>query len=188
MLVKNAGKEKKEEDSMNDNRVQVFLLEDVLEIIDLNIYSLEHVDKSLPKGIFDVDYLKLEELRQKIGDIGEQYVFECETMRLKKIGSKYADLVDPTPAKEPKNGYDILSYTENGIPIYIEVKSTMGDVNTPFYITRNEKETAERIRGKGGIYQIHRVYNIGKDISVSIYNNDNKFTYEEELWRVSIDE
>lgn len=180
------GKRKKEEDSMNDNRVQVFLLEDVLEIIDLNDYVLEHVYESLPKDIFNVDYLKLEELRKKIGDIGEQYVFECERMRLKKIGSKYADLVDPTPAKQPKNGYDILSYTENGIPIYIEVKSTMGDDSTPFYITRNEKETAERIRENGGIYQIHRVYNIGKEIAVSVYGDDNQFTYEEELWRVSI--
>lgn len=173
---------------MSDNIITIFLLEDVLEIIDLNCekeYSLKHLNELLPKDIFDIDYLKLEELRQKIGNIGEQYVYECEKTRLINAGSKYADLVDRTPANNPQNGYDILSYTEKGKPIYIEVKSTMGDIDTPFYITRNEKETAKRIKENGGIYQIHRVYNIGKEISVLIYEDDSGFTYEEELWRVS---
>ncbi len=173
---------------MTDNIVNIFLLEDVLEIIDLNSKNgcpLKDLSELLPKDIFDVDYLKLEELRQKIGNIGEQYVYECEKTRLINAGSNYADLVDRTPANNPQNGYDILSYTEKGTPIYIEVKSTMGDVDTPFYITRNEKETSKRIKDNGGIYQIHRVYNIGKEISVSIYEDDGSFTYEEELWRVS---
>lgn len=173
---------------MNGSIVQIYLLEEILEIIDLDYESTSSnkLHDLLPKDIFDIDYLKLEELKQIIGNIGEEYVFEYEKKRLNKLDSKYAEMVDRTPANDPKNGYDILSYTEKGIPIYIEVKSTIGDANTPFYITKNEKETAERIRAKGGIYQIHRVYDIGKKISSFVCVDDEKFTYEEELWRVSV--
>lgn len=132
-----------------------------------------------------MDYLQLEALRKKIGDIGEHYVFECEKARLAKANSKYVDYVDATPAKDHRNGYDILSYSEDGVPIYIEVKSTMGDLSTPFYITANEKATAERIRKEGGIYQIHRVYNVGNEIGVYVYEDESLFVYDEVLYCVS---
>lgn len=173
---------------MINSIIQIYKLEEILEIIDLDYKSIlsNSLNESLSNILLDIDYLKLEELKQKIGNIGEEYVFIYEKQRLKKSGSKYAELVDRTPAKDPKNGFDILSFTENGTPIYIEVKSTIGDANTPFYITKNEKETANRIRNNGGIYQIHRVYNVGNKISSFICENDNKFIYEEELWRVSL--
>lgn len=125
---------------MIDNIEKVFPLEQILEIVDLEQKDFaDKLQKRFSKEQFEIDYAQLEELRKRIGDIGEQYVFEREKARLQKANSKYADFVDATPAKDPQNGYDILSYTEDGVPIHIEVKSTLGDLYTPFYITANEK-------------------------------------------------
>lgn len=172
---------------MVDNIENVFPLEQILETVDLEQQDYNSLDKiNLSKETFEVDYIQLEALRKKIGDIGERYAYECEKRRLAKVNSKYVEYVDATPAKDHENGYDILSYTEEGKPIYIEVKSTMGDLDTPFYITANEQKTAERIRKGGGIYQIHRVYNIGKEIGLFVYEDESMFVYEEVLYCVSI--
>ena len=45
---------------------------------------------------------------------------------------------------ESKNGYDIDSFTEAGDKIYIEVKSTAGSADEPFYMTANEREKANQ--------------------------------------------
>ena len=172
---------------MADNIEKIFPLEQILEIVDLEQQdSLDKLQKKFSKEQFEIDYAQLEALRKRIGDIGERYVFEREKARLAKANSKFADFVDATPAKDHQNGYDILSYTEDGVPIYIEVKSTLGDLYTPFYITSNEKETAKRIRKDGGIYQVHRVYNIGKEIGVFVYEDESMFVYEEVLQRVIV--
>lgn len=172
---------------MVDNIEKTFLLEQILKIVNFEEkHSLEELQKKFSKEAFEIDYVQLEILRKKIGDIGERYVFEREKTRLKNAHSKYADCVDNTPAENPQNGYDILSYTEEGTPIFIEVKSTLGDSHTPFYITANEKQTSERIRNDGGIYQVHRVYNIGNDIDVFVYENDDLFVFEEVIQRVTI--
>lgn len=171
---------------MADNIEKIFPLEQILEIIDLEQQdSIDNLQEKFSKEQFEIDYIQLEALRKRIGDIGEHYVFEREKARLTKANSKFADFVDATPAKDPRNGYDILSYTEDGVPIYIEVKSTLGDLYTPFYITANEKKTAERIRGEGGMYQIHRVYNVGKEIDVCVYEDESMFVYDEVLYCVS---
>lgn len=181
LLVKNV------EVTMVDNIEKVFPLEQILEIVDVKKQGNNFLGKkNFSKEFFEIDYIQLEVLRKKIGDIGERYVYECERRRLAKANSKYVEYVDATPAQDHRNGYDILSYTEEGQPIYIEVKSTMGDLDTPFYITANEQETAKRIRKAGGIYQIHRVYNIGKEIGTFVYEDESMFVYEEVLYCVSI--
>ena len=182
MLVKDV------EAAMSNNIEQVFLLEQVLKIVDMGRQdnkSLGKLKENISDGTFELDYVQLEVLKKKIGDIGEQYVYEREKARLEQANSEFAQKVDNTPAKDNRNGYDILSYTENGTPIYIEVKSTMGDLETPFYITANEKKTAEQIREGGGIYQIHRVYHVGKDIDVFVYEDDSLFVYDDVLYCVS---
>lgn len=172
---------------MVDNIEKIFTLEQILEIVNLEEQdSFDKLRKEFVNEQLELDYVQLEALRKKIGDIGERYVFEREKARLVKVNSKYADSVDATPAQDPRNGYDILSYTETGVPIYIEVKSTLGDLYTPFYITVNERETAERIRKEGGHYQVHRVYNVGKDIGVFVYEDESMFVYEDIIQRVTI--
>lgn len=168
-----------------DKVVEIFRLDEILETIDMEKNTSIHLKQlgaSFPETI--LDYLKLEELRQQIGEIGENYVYELERERLRKAGSKYADKVSRAPAKNPENGYDILSYTEDGREIHIEVKSTTENLNEPFYMTKNERQTASRVRANGGIYQIHRVYNIGREIAVFVYKDESMFRIEEILYRI----
>lgn len=53
-------------------------------------------------------------------------------------------------------GYDVLSYDQNGKEIFIEVKTTKGNVNSTFYITRNE---LEKSKIEQDFYRLYRVYN-----------------------------
>ena len=57
-------------------------------------------------------------------------------------------------------GYDIKSIyfdevTKRVKPFYIEVKSTIGGINSPFYLSANEKRVAEE---KGKEYSIYRLF------------------------------
>jgi len=57
-------------------------------------------------------------------------------------------------------GYDILSFDENGNEICIEVKTTKGNEKTPFYLSQNEKLFFEKNFNK---YMIYRLYNYDLD-------------------------
>lgn len=58
-------------------------------------------------------------------------------------------------------GYDIIStdVDENGkeVEIYIEVKTTSGDVDMPFYVSNRELEIS-RLYNK--LYYIYRIFNL----------------------------
>lgn len=59
------------------------------------------------------------------------------------------------PKKGDGLGFDILSFDLDGNPKYIEVKTTKGNQNSTFFVTRNEleKSTIEKDR-----YFLYRVY------------------------------
>lgn len=57
-------------------------------------------------------------------------------------------------------GYDIYSFTESGIPKFIEVKTTRGAADTPFYMTSNEVNFSREHRGH---YHLYRVFNYRRD-------------------------
>lgn len=168
---------------MSDS-VQLIELKDFLETIDLDKIQEQLGASSYQKIL---DYIELEKKRQSIGEKGEQFIYEREVTRLKKVGSKYADIVSREPAGDPKNGYDIDSFTETGEKIYIEVKSTTGSADEPFYMTFNEREKAKQVVENGGIYQVHRVYNVGKEsIDAVIYEDLKQFRFEDILYRVEL--
>lgn len=126
------------------------------------------------KYISERDYIYEAKLRQKIGDIGEEAVWEYEKEKIRKAlkhNPKFADELISTMAwvsKEPngeKYGYDIRSYNIiNGeaVPIFIEVKTTTSSKTKDFYITEHELETA-RSEAINQNYYIYRVYNINSD-------------------------
>lgn len=119
---------------------------------------------------FPTDYLELHKFLIKIGKLGEKYVYEHEISRLLEINGELADLVDLTPADNSVNGFDILSYTETGEKIYIEVKTTTDTSNTPFYMSKHELTTAKEFWKNGYNYQIHRIYDI-------LNNDESKIGY-----------
>ena len=127
-------------------------------------------------------YMKL------IGDLGEKYVYEREVRKL--IAAKREDLaecVNADIAKDHNNGYDILSYTETGEELHIEVKATPGTLDTPFYISKNEWDRAMEFKEQGKLYELHRVYNVGKDnIAVMVYADIQSLKREDVLYKVDM--
>lgn len=127
-------------------------------------------------------YIKL------IGDLGEKYVYEREVRKL--IEAKREDLaecVNADIAKDHNNGYDILSYTETGEELHIEVKATPGSLDTPFYISKKEWDRANEFKEQGKLYELHRVYNVGKDnIAVRVYTDIQSLKREDVLYKVDM--
>lgn len=95
---------------------------------------------------------------KRIGDLGEFWVLKYEKEKLDRLLLNHlADKICHTAVKEGDGtGYDIQSFDENKNKIYIEVKTTTGCVNNPFYITRNELEKSKIEKDN---YYLYRVYN-----------------------------
>jgi len=55
-------------------------------------------------------------------------------------------------------GYDIESFEAGGQRIFIEVKTTKGPINTPFFLTENERRVAAE---KADAYRLYRLFNFG---------------------------
>ncbi|PKM39636.1 MAG: DUF3578 domain-containing protein [Firmicutes bacterium HGW-Firmicutes-9] len=87
-----------------------------------------------------VNHIKKQINDMRIGLAGEKMVIEYEKKRL--IDEGRDDLVaiieHTSQEKGDGTGYDILSFDKNGNRKYIEVKTTVGGEDTPFFITDNE--------------------------------------------------
>jgi ribosomal protein S27E len=121
----------------------------------------------------EIDYLKIHKWNIEIGKLGEAFVYDLECKRL--FETKWANDVDKNKALDAKNGYDILSYDEDGSEIYIEVKATAGKEDNDFFISVTELETARKFYNENKKYYIYRVFNIlakeKEDISYTVYKN-----------------
>lgn len=88
------------------------------------------------KSIKNFDFEGNNNQLKLIGDIGEDIILKYEQEKKYNFKKNVRNV-----AKEIGDGigYDILSYDSNGKEKYIEVKSTISDIKTPFYISLNEK-------------------------------------------------
>ena len=89
-----------------------------------------------------VNHVKRASVTKRIGDLGEEFAIRYERWRLRE----YPELrkqIDQVSKRDDSAGYDILSFEEDGSPRYVEVKSTVGSLTTPFYISAHELDTAE---------------------------------------------
>ncbi len=79
-----------------------------------------------------------------LGKAGESFVLDLERRRLAEAGRlDLARGVRWVSVEEGDGaGYDILSFGSGGGERLIEVKTTNGSARTPFYLSRNEYETA----------------------------------------------
>ena len=109
---------------------------------------------------------------QKIkGNMGEELVIEIEKRRLSLLNR--ADLI-PKIAHVAKCkdglGYDIISIdvdnNGNEREIYIEVKTTAGNKETPFYVSQNELEVSRKYKE---LYYIYRIYNLSEKNKIVNY-------------------
>ena len=102
---------------------------------------------------------------KELGDAGEELVLKYEMEKLKN----HPDLlkkIKHISKEDDTAGYDILSYKKNGDELYIEVKTTRGGKETPFYLSANEYETWENNISK---YVIYRLYEYNPSSGAKIY-------------------
>ena len=140
-----------------------------------------------------IDWGKGRDRNNEIGDQGEEFVLQFEIDRLIELLS-----IDRTTAIQNVQhlsrlqgdglGYDIFSINDDGSPRYIEVKTTRGDYNQPFYMSKNEKHFFEEYEDSAFIY---RVYNFNRETrrgDVSIISQSElfaNFTFDTITWQVT---
>lgn len=102
----------------------------------------------------DIDFESEAQENKQLGDTGELLVFEYERSWLKEAGR--IDLAEKVRLCEVGEGYDIESFHLTEESKFIEVKTTRGFENTPFYLSLNEKLFSEKFPDK---FYIYRLYN-----------------------------
>ena len=111
--------------------------------------------------------------RDATGDHGERIVIERERKRL--AGTPYELAVNGNASEDVAAGFDVLSFTCDGVPIYIEVKTSVFGRDDDFFMSRNELEFAKTCKARGLLYQLHRVYDLDEatgSCSVTVYSVD----------------
>lgn len=165
----------------------------------LNVNSIESLPITTQKRTtkinhepVKVDFATVNQIKKNIGDFGEQLVLEYE----RKLLAKHPDIakrIEHTAAiKGDGCGYDIKSYTETGLPKYIEVKSTKQNKPADFFISSREKEVADEMYRNGKNYYIYRVYKInlknrtGELIIFEPPFEETKYNMKPSNWKVSL--
>lgn len=89
-----------------------------------------------------------------LGLQGEMFILDLEKQKLPSDLRK--KVIHVSIEEGDGAGYDILSYETSGKPKFLEVKTTTGPKDTPFYLTENEKAFIEAYQEEA---EIVRVYN-----------------------------
>jgi hypothetical protein len=113
-----------------------------------------------PSQAAKVDYAAREARNRKLGLAGEEFIVEMEKRRLRDVGRD--DLVGQvshvSAVQGDGLGYDVKSFSPDGKPVFIEVKTTRLGPATPFFMTPAELAFAVDAAGS---YRLARVYNWG---------------------------
>ncbi|CAO3372724.1 DUF3883 domain-containing protein [Azospirillum argentinense] len=132
------------------------------------------------------DPVERDHRNRALGQAGEAFVVDLEHRRLNS-GNRpdLARKVRWIAAEEGDGaGYDVLSFDLQGRERLIEVKTTNGSARTPFFLTRNEHETAQ---GRPADWRIYRVHHFAKAPRVFTLTPplENAVTLRTETWRAS---
>lgn len=108
-----------------------------------------------------IDFIKRDERNRGLGKEGELWVLNYEKER-----TKGNNVVHISEEQGDGAGYDILSVEDDGVtPRYIEVKTTTGGIDTPFFFSNNELQFS--IANKEHYY-IYRLYDFGNHNNLAI--------------------
>ena len=102
------------------------------------------------------DYIKKASVNKMIGDWGEEFAISFERWRLRDQ-PLLQEKIRHVSKEDDSAGYDIFSFESDGSPRLVEVKSTSGALDRPFFISARELETAEENKDK---YVILRVFDL----------------------------
>ena len=114
------------------------------------------------------DYAEQDARNRRLGLAGEEAVLQREKATLQAAGrNDLAEMVTHVAKVEGDGaGYDIKSYTLNGEQTFIEVKTTRGGVQTPFYLSRLEAGFSGE---HADSYYLYRVFEFNEDTSSGKY-------------------
>jgi hypothetical protein len=122
-----------------------------------------------------------------LGKAGEAFVFEVERLRLERVDRSDLARKVRWVAEEDGDGagYDILSFDQKGTERLIEVKTTNGALRTPFFLTRNECETAAEC---ADTWQLYRVHLFAQKASICTIKPplETGLNLRPEVWRASL--
>lgn len=137
-------------------------------------------EKYIPKK---TDWDNLNSRRSELGYKGECFAVKFETKEILSFAEDDANrIIQLSEEQGDGAGFDILSLNRDGTSKYIEVKTTSGSLDVPFYMSDNERNFFELHKNSNDAY-IYRVYNydIKEDtgeiekISAASLLNDYKF-------------
>jgi hypothetical protein len=114
-----------------------------------------------PKNLPPPDWEALDANARKLGRQAEEFVCDYERRRLTKAGRPdlACDVIWVSKDEGEWLGYDVRSFETDGESIQIEVKTTNRGINTPFYVTINERGYS---RKAGNTYRLYRVFQFSK--------------------------
>lgn len=103
-----------------------------------------------------IDHKKKAAKNETVGALGEEFALRFEKWRLRDHPTLAEKIVHVSKTDDSK-GYDILSFETNGDERFVEVKTTFGNVRTPFFISSAELAVAENIGKKYVILRVHEL-------------------------------
>lgn len=108
-----------------------------------------------------VDFAENEQKKKDVGKGGEDLVISLEKKTFLECGSPHLinEIEHVSITQGDGAGYDIKSITLDEEPKYIEVKTTVGGINTPFTLTINELNFSNQYAKNYYLYRIYD-YNI----------------------------
>lgn len=119
----------------------------------------------------------------KVGRLGEEFIFEYEKSRL--IAKGFPDLAEKVifhreDATHRTPGWDITSFYEDGKPMFIEVKSSEGDTINDIILTRNEWDKAQDL-ALANDYYIYLVTSITNKPKIEVLRNPVNYVSDGKL-------
>ncbi len=109
----------------------------------------------------NIDWAARDQRNRDLGLRGEQLVLRYEIAQLEQQGhAKLAAQVKHVALHNAAAGYDIASFYPDGRAKLIEVKTTQGPADTPFYISANEVKVSSE---HPDAYVLYRVYGLSED-------------------------
>ncbi len=122
----------------------------------------EESNAALARLVRKFDPAARDERNRTLGKLGEERVLQSEHARLRAEGRNDLARKVRWVSQEDGDGagYDILSFSERGDERFLEVKTTAGHSQTPFFLSRNEKLFSEE---RPDAFRLFRVYDFAKE-------------------------
>jgi hypothetical protein len=118
----------------------------------------------------DIDWLNNHLADLKVGDMGEELVIAYERREL--IGNGFLEWAKEVKKVKDGEGYDIFSRDLTGKEKYIEVKTTLGNELTPFFLSENERQFSLKNSDKYYLYRLYNLDEYNKVADLNVYNGE----------------